>query len=180
MKIIQNLSSLVLHPVLLLLLVGVLLSASIYSYLKYQESDGQLKKVQVELDELRKSPQSSASEIRILVDRVGRIVALPQNETPTVATITDVEKLKEQPFFANAQNGDKILIYSQARKAYLYRPEENKIIEVAPINIKENQSQPAGEGTDDQTPTEPEESESIPSPTPSEQPTPTPTFGEEQ
>ena len=34
------------------------------------------------------------------------------------------------------KNGDKVLIYSQAGKAYLYDPVINKLLEVAPINLK--------------------------------------------
>lgn len=47
----------------------------------------------------------------------------------------DPEKLRDQPFFANAQRGDKVLIYANAKKAILYNPPSNKIIEVAPVNI---------------------------------------------
>ena len=59
---------------------------------------------------------------------------LPQ-EVPTVATVSDVSKLKNQAFFANAKNGDKVLIYQNAKKAILYRPSSNKIVEFGPINL---------------------------------------------
>lgn len=75
-----------------------------------------------------------------LVARVGKLIALPTDETPTIATVSEPEKLKDQPFFANAKVGDKVLLYSNARKAYLYDPSENKLIEVAPINIGEGAS----------------------------------------
>ena len=47
---------------------------------------------------------------------------------PTVAQ-------REQQFFANSQYGDKVIIYTNAKKAILYRPGLGKIIEVAPVNI---------------------------------------------
>ena len=70
-----------------------------------------------------------------LIARVSKIFLLPQDETPTVATVTDPEKLKDQPFFANAKKGDKVLIYTNAQKAILYDPIENKVIEATTINI---------------------------------------------
>jgi len=74
-------------------------------------------------------------EVKRLVAEVGRLIDLPTLESPTIATVTDVSKLKEQPFFQKAKNGDKVLIYTQAKKAYLYDPKIKKVMDVAPINI---------------------------------------------
>ncbi len=80
-----------------------------------------------------------AKEARADLDRtvaaVGKLIVLPAEETPTLATVSDPDKLKDQSFFANAQKGDKVLVYSVSRKAILYRSSLNKIIEVAPINL---------------------------------------------
>ena len=89
-----------------------------------------------QLSQLRADPQRIAQEeVKSLVIKVGKLIVLPEGEEPTVATVTDPELLKDQPFFANAKTGDKVLIYTNARKAVLYSPEENKIIEVAPVSI---------------------------------------------
>lgn len=89
-----------------------------------------------ELRMLRKNPQAVAqSESLALVAKVGRLVVLPAGETPTVATVSDPTALKDQPFFASAEQGDKVLIYAQAKKAILYSVRLNKILEVAPLNI---------------------------------------------
>ncbi len=72
-----------------------------------------------------------------LVGLIDKLMELPAGETPTVATISDKEKLKDQPFFAQAQNGDILFAYTTAMKAILYRPSSNKIINVAPITINQ-------------------------------------------
>jgi hypothetical protein len=107
----------------------------------------------------RDSQAAAQAEIDKLIADIGRLIALPSDERPTVATVTDVEKVKEQAFFKNAQNGDRVVIYTNARKAILYRPSENRIIEVGAVNINQASPSPA-----------PEEGESpAPSPTPSPQ-----------
>ncbi len=86
---------------------------------------------------LSKGQAQAQAEVDTLVAEVGKLLALPMDEKPTVATITDVEKLKEQVFFKNAMNNDKVLIYTKAKKAILYRPSEKKIVEVGAVNINQ-------------------------------------------
>lgn len=89
---------------------------------------------------LKKDPNKVArEEAADLVAQVGKLIVLPEGEIPTVATVADPEKLKDQPFFARAKTGDKVLIYTNAKKALLYDVENNKIVEVAPINIGDSQ-----------------------------------------
>ena len=70
-------------------------------------------------------------EIQALTNQIGKFMELPQDEQPTLATVTDRAKLKRQEFFAHAQDGDKLLIYAKAKKAILYRPSSVKLIEIA-------------------------------------------------
>lgn len=86
---------------------------------------------------LKVNPQQVAQEEnKKLIEAVGKLVLLPEGETPTIATVTDVNKLKsQQAFFARSAEGDKVLIYTSALKAIMYRPSTNKIIEVAPLVI---------------------------------------------
>lgn len=95
---------------------------------------------QRQVAQLRKDLDSKQNSTRIqeenkaLVEKVGTLIALPNNETPTIATVNDLDKLSSQPFFDNAELGDKVLIYAKAKKAVLYRPSQNKIIELAPLS----------------------------------------------
>lgn len=80
------------------------------------------------------------AEVKEITEKLGKLMVLPVGEEPTVATVLDKDKVKDQQFFANAENGDKVVIYSKAMKAILYRLSENKIIEVAPISISQTES----------------------------------------
>ena len=97
-----------------------------------------------EYSALKQNPNKLVQEeTSKLVARVSKLIVLPEGETPTVATVAEPEKLQNQPFFAKAKKGDRVLIYTNARKALLYDPESNRIVEVAPINI----GQPTGQNT---------------------------------
>jgi len=112
---------------LLLLIVLILLTVvlGIFLYSKYSGN---------ELGSLVASEQKSIDDKDELITKVGKLIKLP-NETPDVATVTDVELLQNQSIFRNAQNGDKVLIYTQAKRAIVYRPSENIIVEVGNIMV---------------------------------------------
>lgn len=89
---------------------------------------------------IMKNPEIvSKQELAWVVNKVGKLMQLPANETPTLATVLDKSALQDQDFFKNAENGDKVLVYEQAKKAILYRPDTNRIIEVMPV-YEDNQS----------------------------------------
>ncbi len=111
-----------------------------------------------QLNQLKTDPQKAVqAESKDLIARVGRLIVLPEGEEPTIATVTDTELLKSQPFFVNAKKGDKVLIYTNARKAILYNPLDNKIVEVAPVNLGAPQAQPT-----ESKPTQPTQGQSKP------------------
>lgn len=103
-------------------------------------SNQEAQKLRRQIEELRQQAQGqeqqqSPEEVQKLVDEVSKLIVLPEGETPTVAEITDREKLKEVAFFSKAENGDKVLLYVNSRRAYLYRPSAARIIDVAVVNL---------------------------------------------
>ncbi|HSX46974.1 MAG TPA: hypothetical protein VLF87_03235 [Patescibacteria group bacterium] len=84
--------------------------------------------------------QAAQAEVDRTIAAVGKLYALPKDEKPTVATVTDKEATKKQygHFFDNAENGDISLIYTQAKLAILYRPSTNKIVNVSSVTIQSN------------------------------------------
>lgn len=115
-----------LWPVVMVLTILFLISASIAGYFYYQYRHS--------------SPVVDAKEIEDLSQEIGKFMMLPENETPTLATVTDREKLAEQPFFQKAENGDKVLIFSQNGRAILYRPSQKKIVDVTSVNVNQPQT----------------------------------------
>ncbi|HEX6462184.1 MAG TPA: hypothetical protein VFZ58_02820 [Candidatus Saccharimonadales bacterium] len=86
--------------------------------------------------DLRANPgQAAEEETARLTNAVGKLYELPKDETPIIGKVQDKEKLKDQPFFKNAENSDDILIYQKAKVAIIYRAKENKLINVGPIAI---------------------------------------------
>jgi hypothetical protein len=87
------------------------------------------------LAKLNNPNQASEQETKALTEQVGKLMDLPKDESPTVISVVDKEKVKEQAFFTSAENGDKVLVYTAAKKAILYSPVTGKIIEVGPVDI---------------------------------------------
>lgn len=115
--------------VILALLVIIFGASAYYFFTKYTE--------------LKNNPNAATEqEVAALVAEVSKLILLPTDEQPTVATVADPEALKDQAFFANAQQDDKVLIYARAQKAILYSPARKQVIEVAPVNIGEGETLP--------------------------------------
>lgn len=86
---------------------------------------------------LEKSEAMAANDRAIAetVAKVRKLMELPSDEQPAMITILDKTKLANEIFFADAQNGDQILVYGLARKVIIYRPSSNKIIEATTFII---------------------------------------------
>ncbi len=79
-----------------------------------------------------------------ILSKVGKLIQLPQGETPSMAAITDATAVrKAQPFLAKAENDDVLIVYQSAQTAILYRPSTNKLIAVGPVTAATNAEQSA-------------------------------------
>ncbi|NTV30962.1 LytR C-terminal domain-containing protein [candidate division WWE3 bacterium] len=96
------------------------LGAAGFFYMRYQES-------------IKNNAQAEVQDLKV---KLATHMVLPAEE-PTLATVTDKSKLEGQPFFQGAENGDKVFIFTQARRAVLYRPASDRIIDVVPVNISQ-------------------------------------------
>jgi len=126
----------------LILILGTILTLCVvvgfglYYYLHYQQNQ-----------KILKNPLwASEVEQETVVSKVGQLTQLPTDEKPTIAKVSDITKLQNQPFFQHAKNGDYVLIYTKAKEAILYDPDGNKIIQVGPISIAQPATQQAALG----------------------------------
>ena len=119
---------------ILIILLVITCALTIYFYQKLKVTSQRLAAMQ------QQSQTPSPDQDAQLIADISKLTVLPKNETPTIATVTDSSKLKNQPFFAGAEVGDKVLIYQTAKLAILYRPGSNKIIVVAPLTSTDTAS----------------------------------------
>lgn len=138
----QFISSIYLVPGLLLIgLIGIILC--IYFFFQYQHAKS-----------LLKNPTAAVQEEgKQIVDIIRTVVDVPTDELPTIATVTDVGKLVEQPFFATARDGDKVLVFGKAHKVILYRPSTKKVINISNLPSQASaQNTPSAPQTQSQSP----------------------------
>jgi hypothetical protein len=108
-------------PVVLILLGALIVAVAVAGYFYYQYRNA-------------KPGVAEAKETKALTETISELMLLPEGEEPTLATVTDRTKLADQPFFQKAENGDKVLIYSNSGRAILFRPSQNKIVDVTAVN----------------------------------------------
>ena len=128
-----------------ILLVGLGAAAG-YFFKQHRDLNARFNDVNAKYEELRTNPQAAqAADAKRYVEEVGKLYDLPKDEEPSVATVSDKEKLEDQPFFAKTENGDVTLIYSQAKLAILYRPSTKQIINVSSVTIEDEEQTPTAD-----------------------------------
>lgn len=131
-KVHSKKKSLGLVKILVITFVGIVLLAfggfMTYKYMQANKQVAQLRKTSTQHSTTTNKSENTTQQ---LLDKVGKLVLLPTDETPTVALVKDISKLQNQPFFSRAQDGDYVIVYTQSKVAILYRPSVNRIIEDA-------------------------------------------------
>ena len=126
---------LIIIAVVLILLISAF-GGTLYFYLQY-------KKAQDNFLKLSSNPTEVLNmENKNMLEKVRSLMVLP-DEDPQIGILTDqfLKQNGNQPFFAQAKTGDWLFIFNNAKKAVLYDPIANKIVEVGPVNT----STPSGQ-----------------------------------
>ncbi len=74
------------------------------------------------------------TQLKQVLGEVGQIMYLPNNETPTLATVSDQSKL-QGTLKSVAKTGDDVLVYQRHGEVIVYRPSAHKIAAVEPLLI---------------------------------------------
>jgi len=65
------------------------------------------------------------------------LLAILPDEEPVVATVVGAETLRAQSdFYRDAQDGDKLVMFPQAQRVYLYRPDVRRLVNVGPLTLE--------------------------------------------
>lgn len=119
---------------ILIIAIVILVGAGLYLVLRrsgYIETFKIAKQIQTQ----KQAQENALSEDKLVLEKLKSIILLPENATPTMALVTDANILKEKnpSFFANAKNGDRLVVYPEL--AILYDYQANKIIKIGPVEI---------------------------------------------
>ncbi len=110
--------------ILAALTIIVIVLGGIYYYLNYSKAN------------IEKRAQAETTR---LIKKVRKIILLPETEIPAIFDIQDpVLLVQQQPFFAGVEKGDKLLVYPQNGKAFIYSQKKNIIVNVGPVNFNQS------------------------------------------
>lgn len=126
--------------VILGIIVIVLLAFVLVLDGRRREAEQRLKQVSVRLEQVQAQNTGQNKELaKQVLMKVRKHFVLPVDPEPTVATIVDVEKLREHnAFYQKAENGYHLVLTSD--RAVLYDPKRDMIVDVAPVQLQPVQS----------------------------------------
>lgn len=112
-----------------------------------REAEKQLKNLSVRLEQLQTgNTQQNREAADRIIREVRKLIAIPEDVEPTVATIIDVETLRERnPFYSKAENGNHLVV--TAERAILYDSNKKIILDVVPVQVQQAQAAPTGDVT---------------------------------
>lgn len=121
-----------LFPVLLI----VLLVLVVVLDMQRRQAQRELKNLSVRLEQVQGNTEQNQERAREVVRKVSRLMSLDTSVEPTVATIVDVEQLRQRNAFYNkAENGDFLIV--TPTRAILYREADDIILDVVPVQIEQ-------------------------------------------
>lgn len=123
-------STSVVKLVLAVFIVGLAIATTILGYL-YYTTHTRL----TQLSTPEGQEELAKQEVALTLSRLQKLTIIPE-EDPVVATIIDASLLASQSaFYRDAQNGDQLVVFPQAQKAYIFSPSRNIVVNAGPLII---------------------------------------------
>lgn len=134
----------------LLLFIGIIGAISLFVWAEQQRRDAleKLKQTEQQLEEIKKSTTRSGQQVADeVLGKLRQHMDIPNDPQPTVATIIDVDRLREtSEFYNKAKNGDHLILIKD--RAILFDAERNLILDVVPVMLNpEDQAQTSSQPT---------------------------------
>ncbi|MCC6710836.1 MAG: hypothetical protein IT416_00595 [Candidatus Pacebacteria bacterium] len=124
-----------LKTILRIVVVLGLMGFAGWSFFKYQQAQ----KAVADLSNPEVQQEAVAKEREEILAKVSKLMILPDDEEPTIATVTDAQVLAQyQPFFRKASDGDKVILYVKSGKSIIYSPDKDIIVNVGTISVQGN------------------------------------------
>ncbi len=105
-----------------------------------------------QLEEIKAASQRSGDDVaNEVLEKVNVLINIPLDPKPTVAKITDINRLKEaNEFFGAAENDDYLILTGD--RAILYDPDRNIVLDMAPFRINRESPSPSPTESSQQSP----------------------------
>lgn len=137
--------------IIIILIIVAFAGAGVYGYKMLNDSKKETARLKQENTKLANPQESAKLQIERIKNDVAKLIDVPQDENPEISNVDDISKLPKVAFYTKAQNGDKVLFYAKAKKAILYRPSSNKIIEATIIGGANKSETPKPDAATDTT-----------------------------
>jgi hypothetical protein len=116
-------------PVFIFVLFVAMLLSAVYLYIK--NGTGEKKEQAVVTPPTTTTVENQPAQPQTLLDKLKKHLIISETDIPYIATITNVDLVKEKnpDFYADASNGDKVIVWKD--RAVIYSEAKDRVVAVA-------------------------------------------------
>lgn len=109
-------TKIIIATLIILCLVGV--GSGVFFYVQYSQA------------------QAKANQKEDLTKRISTIAEVP-NESSTLVTVADKTRLQNKQLADKVDNGDVLMIFAKSQRLIIYRPNDNKIVDMLSFSAQD-------------------------------------------
>ncbi len=122
--------------ILVIVIIIIIIIAGIVYYVVQPKTVGNVPASGVVASGTPAANATATAQVQSVLAKLATHMVLPTGETPQIGQIDDpVQATKAQPFVAGAIKGDLLIVYVKARKAIVYSPSRDLIVNVGPVSM---------------------------------------------